>query len=559
MDKKAIIAFVIIGLLIIMYPYYLKVIAPPRSEFAPEVAPEQRGVSRDSTKSTEESILSNALLDEKIEEAEALFTSDDTLGIKKEIVVDTDLYRARISTLGGTIQSWQLKFFEGLQGEWVELVPDKATGALAIIMNTNAGAIDLSNYVFSCETENVLIDRNNPSQSIQMVLQLQNGRRVEKEFTFRQGQYSFELKILIEGFENLVPTREYELIWKPGLMFTEKDVKEDMSKMAVFALMGDAVAKYDFGRKEQTLERKEDGATNWVGIRTKYFLMSMISRIEQAKGLMVRGTKRRVHEGKNAVDIETFETALRMPLHSNGPTGHNFEIYIGPQDYSLLRKYGVGLEGCMDMGWALIQPVSRLILAFFVFLHRFIPNYGLIIIIFSIVLKIVFYPLTHKQLEATRKMQQLQPQLAALKEKYKNDPQRLNKETMALYKKGGANPLGGCFPLLLQMPIFFALFSVFRSTIELRRAGFVFWIKDLSVKDPYLVLPIIMAVTMFIQQKMTVKDPKQAAMVYLMPAIMFFFFMNFASGLVLYWTVFNVLSIIQQLFIERKEAVGSQK
>jgi YidC/Oxa1 family membrane protein insertase len=213
----------------------------------------------------------------------------------------------------------------------------------------------------------------------------------------------------------------------------------------------------------------------------------------------------------------------------------------------------------MDMGWTLIRPVSRLILAFFVFVHRFIPNYGLVIIIFSIILKIIFYPLTHKQLEATRKMQQLQPQLAALKEKYKNDPQRLNKETMALYKKGGANPLGGCFPLLLQMPIFFALFSVFRSTIELRRAEFFLWIKDLSVKDPYLVLPIVMAVTMFIQQKMTVKDPKQAAMVYLMPAIMFFFFMNFASGLVLYWTVFNILSIIQQVFVERKGTVVDKK
>jgi YidC/Oxa1 family membrane protein insertase len=341
-------------------------------------------------------------------------------------------------------------------------------------------------------------------------------------------------------------------MWNPGLKQTEPDVKEDMARTSAYALMGDKAWKFDFEGKGTEFERKEDGVCAWIGIRTKYFLMSLIPRSQSTEGIRIRGERTRMSKNGKPYDHKSFAVALRMPARGGDLLDHVYTVYLGPQDYDVLRKYGVGLEKCMDMGWTIIRPISRAILAFFLFTHRFIPNYGIVIIAFSLVLKVLFYPLTHKQMEATKKMQDLQPQLAELKAKYKKDPQRLNKETMDLYKKAGANPLGGCLPLLLQMPVFFALFTVFGNTIELRQAHFIGWISDLSLKDPYRILPIIMAVTMFIQQKMTMKDPKQASMVYLMPAIMFFFFMNFASGLVLYWTVFNALSIIQQLWAERR-------
>lgn len=557
MDRKAIVAFILIGLIMILWGPYLRWISPPRQKVVPPMRFEERG---DGPGLDEEVITSSRGQSERHEPSDrpTLAPVDTSLALR-EIVVDTDLYRAKLSTQGGTIKSWQLKAFEGIEKRWVELMPQDPTGALSLSFDVGGREIDLSEYSFSCEAQNVILDETHPTQSINMILRLQDGKRVEKEFTFRLGQYSFDLRVLLEGFAGTVPTREYELVWRPGLGSTEVDVKEDMAKMAACALLGDGVAKYDIGRKEQTLDRREDGTTGWGAIRTKYFLMAMIPRSEPAKGIEIQGRKRKVTLGKDSVEMKTFATALRMDLRVDGATSHGYEVYLGPQDYALLRKYGVGLEKCMDLGWPIIRPVSRVILAFFVFAHRYIPNYGLVIIIFSILLKVLFYPLTHKQLEATKKMQQLQPQLATLKEKYKKDPQRLNRETMALYKKHGANPLGGCFPLLLQMPIFFALFTVFRSTIELRRAEFVGWIQDLSQKDPYLVLPIIMAITMFIQQKMTMKDPKQAAMVYLMPVIMFVFLMNFASGLVLYWTVFNILSILQQLFVDRKGRIAVQK
>ena len=556
MDRKALIAFVLLGLIMILWGPYLRLISGPPKERTPgeeshsgiDIATAERTVASEPSEDPPSAAVRQTTL-----------TPADTSRRARKIMVDTELYRATLSSEGGTIVSWELKAFEGVGEEWVELIPEDATGALGIALDTEFGDLDLSGYIFACSAEDVTLSEADPVQAITMVLQLEEGRRVEKEFVFRNGTYSFDLKVRLEGFAGIVPTREYDLVWGAGLKSTEADVKEDMSKMAAYALMGDAVAKYDMGGKEEKMDRREDGRSGWIGIRTKYFLLSLIPRSEVAKGIKVRGEKKKIPSGRRSVDMKTFNVALRMPLAVSAPTSHDYEVYLGPQDYAVLQRYGVGLEKCMDMGWAIIRPVSRVILGFFVFVHRFIPNYGLVIIIFSILLKVLFYPLTHKQLEATRKMQELQPQLAALKEKYKKDPQRLNKETMALYKEAGANPLGGCFPLLLQMPVFFALFTVFRSTIELRRAEFVWWIQDLSIKDPYLVLPIVMAATMFIQQKMTMKDPKQAAMVYLMPAIMFFFFMNFASGLVLYWTVFNILSIIQQVFAQRREKVSVRK
>ena len=556
MDKRAIVAFIIIGLVIIIYPYYLRLISPSSKKLPESTPVEQRKEKTESVKDT----ISTGHIEPDSEPVKIdVLVPSDSVQTPRDIVIDNDLYRATLSTQGGTIRSWQLKLFEGLNDQWVELIPEGANGALGLAMDTRNGKIDLSDYVFTCDKESINLDESHASESIWMSLTLQDGKKVEKAFTFFQGQYSFDMKVTLEGFEDIVPTREHELLWKPGLRFTETDVREDMNRMAPYALMGGEVAKYDIGGKKKSMERREDGISQWIGIRTKYFIMSMMTGSESALGIRVKGEKREAIIGKKSVALKTFEVALRMPFNPDAPTSHSYEIYLGPQDYHTLKSYGVGLERCMDMGWPIIRPISSVILAFFVFIHRLIPNYGLVIIVFSLLLKVLFYPLTHKQLEATRKMQELQPQLAALKEKYKNDPQRLNKETMALYKKGGANPLGGCFPLLLQMPIFFALFSVFRNTIELRRAEFVWWIQDLSMKDPYLILPIIMAITMFIQQKMAVKDPKQAAMVYLMPVIMFIFLMNFASGLVLYWTVFQILSILQQLIIERRKGAVEKK
>jgi YidC/Oxa1 family membrane protein insertase len=227
----------------------------------------------------------------------------------------------------------------------------------------------------------------------------------------------------------------------------------------------------------------------------------------------------------------------------------------------------------MNHGWyeTTFRPISLFILSIFNFFKTFIPNYGIIIVLFSIIVKIVVYPLTKKSYRSMKEMSKLQPLMAEMKEKYKGDPQRYQKETMKLYKEHGVNPMGGCLPVLLQLPLLGALFIVFRSTIQLRGASFIpGWIDDLSrgdtlftlpfslpmYGDQFNLLPILMAVSMIFQSKMTMKDPKQKAMVYIMPIFLLLLFNQFPSGLNLYYTMFNVLTIVQQKFID---GTGNEK
>ena len=207
-----------------------------------------------------------------------------------------------------------------------------------------------------------------------------------------------------------------------------------------------------------------------------------------------------------------------------------------------------------------------MILKAFLAMYSLVPNYGVVIILFSILVKIVVFPLTHKSLESTVKMQTLQPKIAEIRERYAKDQQKMNEVMMKMYREEKINPIGGCLPMLLQMPILFALFSLFRGTIELRQADFAFWITDLSKPDTissfglfdFHVLPLLMGISMFVQQKMMMKDPKQAALVYIMPVFLTWIFWDMSSGLVFYYTLYNVLTLAQQIIMERtKTALGT--
>jgi YidC/Oxa1 family membrane protein insertase len=228
-------------------------------------------------------------------------------------------------------------------------------------------------------------------------------------------------------------------------------------------------------------------------------------------------------------------------------------------DYAELARFKVGLEKARDLGWRWIVPFSKLLIRFFEMVHRVVPNYGLCIIILSVLVKAVFYPLSRKSVESMRDMQRLKPEMERLNEKFKDDPQKKNQATLELYKKHKVNPLGGCLPIVVQMPVFIALYNVLNSAVELRKAPFVLWIGDLSAPDrvgavaglPIHILPLIMAGTMVWQQKLTPTDPRQAAMAYIMPIVMTVFFYAMPSGLVLYWTVTNLMAIGQQVWINR--------
>ncbi|MGH7253453.1 MAG: membrane protein insertase YidC, partial [Nitrospiraceae bacterium] len=272
--------------------------------------------------------------------------------------------------------------------------------------------------------------------------------------------------------------------------------------------------------------------------------------------------------------LELSQVGLRGALPSLKP-GQTWEgqaqSYIGPKEYSRLKAVGVGLEKSIYFGGFPLPleygglPMEWLAVPILWLMHRFYEytyNYGIAIILLTVITKVLFFPLTIKSMTSMKAMQALQPQINSLRSKYKSDPQRLQRETMALYRAHKVNPLGGCLPMVVQIPIFYALYVALSVSVEIQNAPFIcfgrafgvdLWICDLAAQDPTYILPVLMGVSMFIQQKMTpvMGDPRQAKMMLFMPVIFTFMFLNLPAGLVLYWTLSNVLQIAQQKYMER--------
>jgi YidC/Oxa1 family membrane protein insertase len=238
------------------------------------------------------------------------------------------------------------------------------------------------------------------------------------------------------------------------------------------------------------------------------------------------------------------ENRLEVPLF----------IYVGPKEIVSLKKSGLHLEKALRFGW--LDIIAKPLLLALRFFNKYLGNYGLSIIVLTIIIKILFWPLAAKSYKSMKEMQRIQPRIAQIRERFKNNKEQLNREVMQLYKTHKVNPMGGCLPMILQIPVFFALYYTLLGAIELRHAPFFFWIMDLSAKDPYYITPLIMGASMFLQQKMTpsAADPLQAKIMLLMPVFFTFLFLNFASGLVIYWLVNNILSIGQQLYINKYTA-----
>jgi YidC/Oxa1 family membrane protein insertase len=280
----------------------------------------------------------------------------------------------------------------------------------------------------------------------------------------------------------------------------------------------------------------------------------MIPKGALSSGAYFSGEKRKVTSPDGSYDARRISVGLIMPTASARSVTHTFEIYAGPLDYSRLKKHNADLEDFIDWGWTIIKPFSYAVYWATYMLHKVIPNYGVVVILIAVLLKVLTYPLTKKQLKSMKAMQELQPRMKEIQAKYKDDPQKMNKEVMALYKREKVNPLAGCLLILPQMPFLFALYQVFRSTFEFRQAYFIPMYPDLSQPDgfPYIML-IIMAVSMFLQQKLSITDPKQKMIAYIMPAVLLWVFRSFPVGLVLYWSAYSVLSIIETLTIKRPQ------
>jgi YidC/Oxa1 family membrane protein insertase len=308
-------------------------------------------------------------------------------------------------------------------------------------------------------------------------------------------------------------------------------------------MIGEELEKKSPEADAPTLRR--DGPVRWLALQDKYFMSVFIP--ENTNSLFSKLENERV-----------VSAGISLPVGS-GEQVHKTRLYAGPKQYDVLKSFEIGLEDTIDFGWfiygswGIVKAVAKPLFSILRFIYDYTHNYGLAIILLTLGIKLLFVPLQYKSYKSMQGMQTIQPKVLALQEKFKDNKEKLNQELMKLYKEHKVNPVGGCLPIVLQMPVFVALFNILYMTIDLRQAPFMLWITDLSAQDPYYVLPVLMGVSMVIQQKImpTTMDPTQAKMMMILPVGLTFLFVTFPAGLVLYWVTNNVLTITQQFVTDR--------
>ncbi len=502
-------------------------------------------------------------------------------GIEKNITITTPLYEMDISTLGGRVVGFKCFGFDSYLGGPVQLIPEDIPqeGNEAVLFRR--GEIDLKNVVYKTAVNQVVLGEGGGVKSLTLTTQTAGSLELKKIFTFNPDTYGIQVDFVLSAIDPIVADQalgilgspeDFRFGWNAGLSLTERVQKMELPSLRTVARIGD---DYHY-KKRMNLEKSEEkvtesykGTVHFAGIQNRYFT---------AVGI-VPGSEEEVVEGRISLggkqEFLTQSWALEIPA-SRGNAGEiavgTMDLYIGPMIEDLLVPYGRGLDASMDLGWKLFRPISKLVLMGMEWMHKFISNYGIIIVIFSVLTKLMFYPLTKSSTESMKKMSALQPKLAALKEKYKDDKEKINTATMALYKEEKVNPLAGCLPLLVQSPVFIALYQAFSHTIALRGQPFFGWITDLSQPDaiaqlpftlPILggdlnVLPILMAIAMYYQSKFTPSTGggQMAAMTTMMPLIMVFIFYNMPSGLVLYWLINTIMQGYQSWRVHKTAPGG---
>jgi YidC/Oxa1 family membrane protein insertase len=576
MDKRSLLAILIITIIILLLPTYYKLIydEPEMIEVERYIEPEKEQQTIDPAQEADTQITPDeTLIEQKQFKTESpkstqAFVKEDS--IQSFLEVETQLVSASITSKGGgKFIYWYLKEYDTWLNEPVKIIDSNLENGLDInFLTVNGEQVNLNNYNFYCDKRSAdrIILEPQDQYSLRYSVEI-HGITVEKKITFYGDKYHVDIQFYISGQDQLLLNNEYQIGWINGLPSNEKNISEDFTYSESYASMGEELEGFSIDSEEDIETKTFIGNTDWVAVRTKYFLSAIVPKDVETIGITFGG------KGEQIGDVlhRKYNTYINVS-HTASQSSDSYLVYLGPLDYSKLSDYENGLDDLiLNHGWyeRTFRAISLPIVSLLKFLYLFIPNYGIVIVIFSILVKIVVYPLTKKSYKSMKEMSRVQPLLAEMREKYKGDPQRLNKETMKLYKEHGINPLGGCLPMLLQLPLLGALFIVFRSTIQLRGASFIpGWIDDLSrpdtifnlpfslplYGDQFNLLPILMAGSMIFQSKMTMQDPKQKAMVYLMPIFMLLIFNQFPSGLNLYYTLFNVLTIIQQKFTDNKSA-----
>ncbi len=580
MDRNAVIGFILIAVLFVAWMLYnspsaeeiqkqqaqqeLATKQAQKAAEAEKVAGEEHGKAETAPAATDSS-------DQSMESSRyGKWFSHLAKGEDQSFTVQTEKYTATFSTKGGSIKRWVLNDFTTWNDKPLQLIDWKRSSDYNLVFASSDGRfIDTKDLFFRLSkypSGGRVVLKDSMTYSFDAILPVRGDSiAIIKHYVIRSGGYDMDMDIEILNMADVIANYEYQVtIHSPA--HTERNSVEEASFSETDVMVNgsrETVNADDAEGEKATF----DGETEWVSVKNKYFLDVLTVRDGfMGSGAYVEG---KMHKLRNEGQREIYEAGIKVKYRGERREVSKFTAYIGPLDYNILAQQYKGLEQVLSLGWAfVVRPFSEyLVMPLFHFLHSFIPNYGIVIIIFSILIKLLLYPLTKSSMRSMQKMQKLQPLMTELREKYKDDQQKQNVETMKLYKDYGVNPAGGCLPMVLQMPILFALFSIFRSTIDLRHQPFISWMGDLSAPDILVTLPfkipvlgmsfisglaLLMAITMFVQQKMSVKDPRQKSMVYMMPVMFWVMFNSFPSGLNLYYFMFNILSIGQQYLINKR-------
>jgi YidC/Oxa1 family membrane protein insertase len=525
MEKRVILAFVLS--FVVLYAFRALYTPTPVPEPTPPAAQQLPSPESVENPPPKESVADHP--------PEAIRTpAEDIVAAKREeVVFETPLYIATFWNVGGVLKSFRLKGYLDGEGQPVQLinqqVGEKVGWPLALVSGDKGIDDQLRGAQFAVERG-----------ANRFVMEFAaNGLHARKAVRFDLENYEFTIETNLTKDGKDIP---HAIVWQGS--FGDQSIPEDPAKKH-------AVYQVDSSFKRvalQSVKETQTFTTPRAGVEDQYFLAMFLMPDSPAA----------VKVGKQEYPGPDGKPVAVLFMSTSVPDSKPVRVYVGPKQRDWLGKVDPQIAAVLDYGY--FEFIAKPLVLCLLWMHSFIGNYGWSIIVLTVVINLILFPLRLKQQVSMLKMQKIQPQMRRLQDQYKklkaNDPRRaqVQSEMMGLYKEHGVNPMGGCLPLLLQMPLLFGFYSALAYSIELRRAPWIFWIKDLSQYDPYYVIPILMAVAMIVQQKMTPTtnmDPAQARMMMLMPLMMTFLFLRYSSGLALYWLTGSVIGVVQQVFINK--------
>lgn len=551
MERNAIIATVLVIAILLGYQWYLSQFeAPVREPQRPASAParEERPAPVETAQV--------APAAPKAPLRPRTYTPTAELGLtRKDVVVETPLMRIELSTAGARATSWQLKKYRLDTGAPVDLVPTASANAPVptpgpLAAWTEAEEVDAIHQV---DKDRLDVLQPGTTGTVTFTYVSLAGVQTQKRLTFSADRYDVQIDLAVRNLSGDGVVVQPRVAWGPGLR--NSNTAASTAQPPTLWVDGHRVQE-DLAKLGG--ERVIDGKVSWVALQDHYFTAALLPKDSDLRAFVSKGPADQGIVGL----VDQKET-----IPSEGEVNVKAQLYAGPRDLDALKAAGQDLDRLIDLGW--FDFLARPALWLLKFLYSYTGNYGVAIILVTVLQKIAFYPLTHKSMKSMQAMQAIQPKVQAIQERYKNNPQKKQEETMGLYRKHGVNPMGGCLPMLVQIPIFIALYNALSSSVEMWQAHFL-WIRDLTQPDSVFtldiygatrnagnILALLMGVSMWVQQKMTptAGDPRQAQiMLWTMPLIFTFMFWSFPSGLVLYWFVNNILQVGQQWLINRGTA-----